>query len=231
VLDNFQDSDLKVDALSEIPQTEKVHRNSVKTRSTCEQEERQASKVISKTNSGNIDSHEMDIRNHQPIPIIVNGQNPTSKSLPTKRQNKKAAHKRDHKMLIRGDSHARLWTQNVKSQIKKNFYVQGPVKPGTGVDILVTTANSDITSLTKYDEVIVCGGANDVAKNNAKMTLKHISKFVKSNNDTNIILTNLPHRFDLIQSSCVNSEIRSFNRKLIKSIKTYNHVLILEMCS
>jgi hypothetical protein len=28
----------------------------------------------------------------------------------------------------------------------------------------VTTANSDITSLTKKDVVIVCGGANDVAK-------------------------------------------------------------------
>jgi hypothetical protein len=79
--------------------------------------------------------------------------------------------------------------------------------------------------------VIVCGGANDVAKNNAKMALKHISNFVKSNNHTNIIVTNLPHGFALIQSSCVNSEIRSFNRKLIKSIKIYNHASILEMCS
>jgi hypothetical protein len=51
----------------------------------------------------------------------------------------------------------------------------------------VTTANSDITSLTKNDVVIFCGGANDVAKNNAKMALKHISNFVKSNNHTNII--------------------------------------------
>ena len=34
----------------------------------------------------------------------------------------------------------------------------------------------------------------------------------------------------MIQSSCVNSEIRSFNRKLMKSIESYNHVSILEMC-
>jgi hypothetical protein len=95
----------------------------------------------------------------------------------------------------------------------------------------VTTANSDITSLTKNYVVIFCGGANDVAKNNAKMALKHISNFVKSNNHTNIILTSLPHRYDLIQSSCVNSEIRSFNRKLMKSIRTYNHASILVMCS
>jgi hypothetical protein len=79
--------------------------------------------------------------------------------------------------------------------------------------------------------VILCGGANDVAKNNAKMALNHISNFVKLNNHTNIIVTNLPHRFDLIQHSCVNSEIRSFNRKLMKSLKPFNHVSMLEMCS
>ena len=111
--------------------------------------------------------------------------------------------------MIIGDSHARLWTQNIKSQIKKNFHIQGLVKPGAGADILVTTAQSDITSQSKNDVVVVCVGANDIAKNNAKTALKHISNFVKSNNHTNIIVTNLPHRFDLPQYSCVNSEISS----------------------
>jgi hypothetical protein len=133
-------------------------------------------------------------------------------------------------MLIIGDSHTRLWTQFVKSQIKENFYVQGLVKPGAGVDILVTTANSDIASLTKNDVLIVCGGANDVAKNNTKRALNHISNFVKSNNHINIIVSNSPHRFDLMQFSCVNNDIRSFNRKLMKCLKPFNHVSILEMC-
>jgi hypothetical protein len=108
VLDNLQDSDSTGDVLSEIPQTGKDHRNIIKTRSTCVQEEPQASKVISKTNFVNTDSHETDIKNHQPIPVIVNGQTPTSKSHPVKRQNRKAAQKKDHKMVIIGDSHARL---------------------------------------------------------------------------------------------------------------------------
>jgi len=34
---------------------------------------------------------------------------------------------------------------------------------GAGAGILVNTANSDITNLTKND-VIFCGGSNDVAK-------------------------------------------------------------------
>ena len=79
--------------------------------------------------------------------------------------------------------------------------------------------------------VIVCGGANDVAKNNAKMALNQISNLVKSYNNTNIIVINLPHRFDLMHHSCVNNEIRSFNRKLRKNLKLLNHVSILEMCS
>jgi len=225
VLDNLQDNDSIVVAPNGVPQTGKDHKNIIKTRSS------QAPKVISSTSSGNTNSHETEISNLRLIPVIVNGQTPTSMSPPVKRQKKDAAFKKDQKMLIIGDSHTRLWTQNVKSHIKENFHVQGLVKPGAGVDILVTTTNSNITRLTKNDVVIICGGANDVAKNNAKMALNHISNFVKSNNHTNIIVTNLPHRFDLIQHSCVNSEMRSFNRKLMKSLKPFNHVSMLEMCS
>ena len=119
--------------------------------------------------------------------------------------------------MIIGDSHARLWAQNVKSQIKGNFQVQGLIKPGAGVETLVTSVNSEIPSLTRKDVVIVCGGANDVAKNNAKMALNQISNLVKSYNNTNIIVINLPPRFDLMHHSCVNNEIRSFNRNLKKN--------------
>jgi hypothetical protein len=34
-----------------------------------------------------------------------------------------------------------------------------------------------------------------------------------------------------MQSSCVNNEIRSFNRKLMKSVRAYQHTPILEMVS
>jgi hypothetical protein len=39
----------------------------------------------------------------------------------------------------------------------------------------------------------------------------------------------VPHRHDLIQSSCVNSEVKSFNRKLLKHTKAHQHVSILEI--
>jgi len=93
------------------------------------------------------------------------------------------------------------------------------VKPGAGAGIVVNSANSEIASLTKEDVVFLCGGANDVSKNNSKTALRHIRNFIKTNNHTTIILVSAPHRYDLMKSSCVNNEIKSFNSKLMKSVR------------
>jgi len=171
------------------------------------------------------------MKNNLTIPVIVKGQVLTSKSNTVKRQTTKSSNRKDHKVLIIGDSHTRLCATNIKSEIRDKYDVQGLVKPDAGAGILVNTANSDITNLTKNDVVIFCGGANDIAKNNFKMALRHIRNFIKSNNHTNIILVSVPHTYDLMQSSCVNNEIRSFNRKLMKSVTAYQHASFLEMVS
>jgi hypothetical protein len=103
------------------------------------------------------------------------------------------------------------------------------VKPGAGSGTLVNSATSDIANLTK--NVIFCGGANDIAKNNSNMALRHIRNFVNSNNHTNIVLLSVPHRSDLMQSSCVNNVIKSLNRKLRKSMRAFNHASVLEITS
>jgi hypothetical protein len=88
-----------------------------------------------------------------------------------------------------------------------------------------------MTNLTKNDVVIFCGGANDVAKNNSITALRHIRNCINSNSRTNIILISVPHRYDLMQSTCVNNEIRSFNRKLMKTVRAFKHTSFLEMTS
>lgn len=55
--------------------------------------------------------------------------------------------------------------------------------------------------------------------------------FIKDNSHTNIILLCVPHRYDVMESSCVNNEIRSFNRKLMKYIKPFKHTTIVEINS
>jgi len=108
-------------------------------------------------------------------------------------------------VLIIRDIHTRLCATNFKFEIKDNFDVEGLVKLGAAAGILVNTANSDITDLTKNYVLILCGGADDVAKNNSKTAMRHIRNFIKTNNQTNIIIVSVPYRYDIMQSSCVNN--------------------------
>jgi hypothetical protein len=53
--------------------------------------------------------------------------------------------------------------------------------------------------------------------------------FITDNKHTNIILITAPHRYDLIQASCVNNKITLFNTKLRKMTKVHHNTFILEM--
>jgi YbbR domain-containing protein len=90
----------------------------------------------------------------------------------------------------------------------------------------VKSATSDIVNLTISDVVVFCGGSNDVSNSISKIVLKHILNFIKHSNNTNIILLSVPHRHDLMDSSCVNSEIRTFNRKLMKCMEIVEYTVL-----
>ena len=171
------------------------------------------------------------------IPTIINGRIPISRNnkVNTERTVKinncssATQHNKAHKILIIGDSHIRNRAANVKSNIKSNFKVQGVVKPGAGVEILTNSMINEIKSLSKSDVVVFCGGAKDVGRNNSSKALHQIMNFMVHCEHTNIILLTAPPRYDLMQSSCVNNEINSFNRKLKKIIKVHHHASILDI--
>jgi hypothetical protein len=56
----------------------------------------------------------------------------------------------------------------------------------------------------------------------------HIANFVKQRKHTNIIAVSAPNRHDLSTTSCVNSEVTTYNRKLHKRMKIFEHVKILD---
>jgi hypothetical protein len=138
-------------------------------------------------------------------------------------------HNKAHKVLIIGDSHTRNCAAYVKSITKDNFKVQGIVKPGTGADILASSMTNEIRGLSKSDVVVFCGGVNDVGRKNSSKALHQIMNFIMDCEHSNIMLITAPPRYDLIQSSCVNSEINSFNRKLKKMIKVHHHASVLDI--
>jgi hypothetical protein len=92
--------------------------------------------------------------------------------------------RKEHKIVIIGDSHSRGCAWNLKPHLRDKFEVSGLVKPGSCTNILVEAAKNDIMNLTKSDAIIFCGGSNDLGMNNAKMALRHITDFMKMNNHT-----------------------------------------------
>jgi hypothetical protein len=80
--------------------------------------------------------------------------------------------------------------------------------------------------LTKKDAILIQAGSIDVYKNNSKAAIMQIQNFCETLSNTNIIF--FFHRYDLMQTSCVNKEIQTYNRKLKKVVKLSKHVTIAE---
>jgi lysophospholipase L1-like esterase len=102
----------------------------------------------------------------------------------------------------------------LNQNLNREFGVSGFVKPGAKTsDILDTNIDKD---MSKDDVIVVCAGTNDISKNSAKEGLRNIINFVRRNSHTNIMVMEVLHRHDLVDWSCVNKEVRSFNRHLAK---------------
>jgi len=97
------------------------------------------------------------------------------------------------------------------------------------LEVITGFAKEDIEQLTQNDIVIMCGGTNNISKNELNKGLRHVTQFVQNKGNTNVIVMNAPHRFDLEERSCVSKEVEVFNRKLNKIMKRYNHIKIITM--
>jgi len=58
---------------------------------------------------------------------------------------------------------------------------------------------------------------------------RYLVDFAKNSSHTNVILASVPHRHDLMSSSCVNEEVKVFNRMLMKISNIFGHVSIMEV--
>jgi hypothetical protein len=58
--------------------------------------------------------------------------------------------------------------------------------------------------------------------------LKHLSDFVNQRKNTNVMIVTVPHRHDLLITSCINNEVQNFKRKLHKIMKNKDNLSLLE---
>jgi hypothetical protein len=131
------------------------------------------------------------------------------------------------RIIIVGDSHARDVAKELQHNLGRGFEVLGTVKPGSNIKVVTNMMNSAISSLTKKDVCILWGGAHDVAKNETEGGLRRLKDFVADHNRTNLVVMKVPHRHDLQINSCVNNEVKVFNRKLKKHSKDFAHLRLI----
>jgi lysophospholipase L1-like esterase len=132
-----------------------------------------------------------------------------------------------HNIIILCDSHVRGWAENMKDNLDENYSVTGIVNPGASITTLSESLKDTSSTLKKNDIIVFCGGSNDVARNQSRKGLRYMSNFVRKCLHTNVVLLSVPHRHDLAEWSCVNKEINTFNRKMFKMMKCYDHVTVL----
>ena len=66
-------------------------------------------------------------------------------------------------------------------------------------------------------------------KNETKKCINCIQRFVKTNSRTNLILMDVPHRYDLEQDSCANKELEKYNRRIRKDMKVFENTEVIKV--
>jgi hypothetical protein len=75
------------------------------------------------------------------------------------------------------------------------------------MSVITIAAKDEIKHLKSEDVVAAWGGANNINKDNTKGAIKYIRNFSEERRKANIVSMNAPHRYDLVNSSCVNNEV------------------------
>ena len=132
-----------------------------------------------------------------------------------------------HKVLLIGDSNTRGYVHKLEYLLNNNYELYSIIKPGATTNELKETAKEEVSRLSCNDVILISYGINDYEVNNFSQTLQNIIDFIQRNNQTNIILMNLPYRYDLPNSIAVN-RIITLNRKLKKTLKAFPHTCFME---
>jgi predicted nucleic-acid-binding Zn-ribbon protein len=158
---------------------------------------------------------------------IVNNKNELRQSINLRNKDVHALSKK-HRVILIGDSPIKGNGCNFKLLLSNNYELYSVAKPGSSSSELVNTAKEEFSQLCHEDVIIIYCGTNDYEANEFSLTQKNISQFIQANKHTNIILLNIPFRYDLRNSASVNSTISTLNRKLKKLVKVSPQASFLE---
>jgi len=177
------------------------------------------------------------------IPTIINGRisseatavtlgqgstPPKGKEPVTRKQHALQTHIQN-KILLLGDSHIKGLAERMSSSLGNSFNVIGITKPNANIKGITSPNDSSPVNLTKQDMIIFCGGTKDISRNESKTGLRTLQEFAKRTSSTNVILLEAPTRYDLPLSSCVNTEVKLFNKRMRGLMTPFSHIKVMSM--
>ena len=101
------------------------------------------------------------------------------------------------------------------------------VQPGSNSNILKESAKETVKQLSMNDFLVISSGTNDFDSDNFASTFQNIRNYLMSITNTNILLLNIPYRFDLPNHLAVNKKIFMLNKKLQKLVRILPHTKFL----
>jgi hypothetical protein len=140
-------------------------------------------------------------------------------------------YKVNHKVEILGDSHLTECANNLNQFLNSCFTITSLVKPGAPINELVSSQSEVLKLLKKSDVIVIGGGANNMnnSDDSENEVILKITDFVQKYKNTNIIVIEVPHRFDLSKDSGTNIAIRETNAKLRDLSNSFSHVFFAEI--
>ena len=102
------------------------------------------------------------------------------------------------------------WSDVTSSVVQAQHY--SIIKPGSSTSKLYETAKEEVSHLSLDDLIVICSGSIDYELNEFSSTVQNVTNFIKTNNHTNIILINVPFRYDLMNSTTVSSSVSILHR-------------------
>ena len=88
------------------------------------------------------------------------------------------------------------------------------VQPGSNSNILKESVKETVKQLSMKDFLVISSGTNDFDTDNYASTFRNTRNYLMSITNTNILLLNIPYRFDLSYHSVINKRIFMLNKTL-----------------
>ena len=172
------------------------------------------------------------------IPMILNGrveysvnQNSSKSKIKFLKFKPTKKNKYAHKIHIIGDSHFKDIAIKLKQYLGTQYLVSSFIKPGANVKQIVETQEQEFECLNRNDFIVINDGSNNLAKNSSEdnSVLSCLEHFVQKYSNPNVLILNIPIRYDPLTNFQINQDIMNFNDKLQKSTRPCNHVHLVEM--